>query len=330
MPLTFSLFPYRFTFRARDSVQFPAGKAGNTFRGAFGHVFRRIACTPDCPGVSACEIREICPYARLFEPTGDPNGPSGLADSPRPFVFRAAHLDGCALSPQTTFHIDVHVFDLREPALAWFTLAFAQLARDGLGPRRGRVDLVSVDALDAAANPARRLFDGDRLTLAEPPPPLVLSLDPDPAPVTRVRVRFLTPTEIKAAGRLVETPEFAALFARARDRVSTLCYLYGGGALPIDFRAQAARAAAVRTLRSDLNHASVLRRSSRTGQVHPIAGFTGEIDYEGPLAEFLPYLRAAAWTGLGRHTVWGQGAVALGVSPLPKEREREMEDDALQ
>ena len=44
------------------------------------------------------------------------------------------------------------------------------------------------------------------------------------------------------------------------------------------------------------------RRSGRTGQTHPLAGFTGWAEYEGDLAEFLPYLRAAFWTGVGRET----------------------------
>jgi CRISPR-associated endoribonuclease Cas6 len=49
------------------------------------------------------------------------------------------------------------------------------------------------------------------------------------------------------------------------------------------------------------------RKSGRTGQVHPIGGFTSEAEYVGPLAEFLPWLRAARWVGVGRQTVWGKG-----------------------
>ena len=53
------------------------------------------------------------------------------------------------------------------------------------------------------------------------------------------------------------------------------------------------------------------RRSTRTGQVHPLGGFAGWAEYEGELAEFLPWLRAAYWTGVGRHTVWGYGAISI-------------------
>ncbi|MGB9605238.1 MAG: CRISPR system precrRNA processing endoribonuclease RAMP protein Cas6, partial [Bryobacteraceae bacterium] len=41
--------------------------------------------------------------------------------------------------------------------------------------------------------------------------------------------------------------------------------------------------------------------------------FTGEVEYEGDVAEFVPYLEAAQWTGVGRQTVWGKGELAVTV-----------------
>jgi hypothetical protein len=31
------------------------------------------------------------------------------------------------------------------------------------------------------------------------------------------------------------------------------------------------------------------------------------------MAEFLPYLEAARWTGVGRQTVWGKGEIAVEI-----------------
>ena len=81
------------------------------------------------------------------------------------------------------------------------------------------------------------------------------------------------------------------------------------GALTIDFRAFGERAALVRMTRCEIEQVEVVRRSSRTGQVHPIGGFIGEAEYEGDLTEFVPFLRAAKWTGVGRQTVWGKGEI---------------------
>jgi hypothetical protein len=64
-------------------------------------------------------------------------------------------------------------------------------------------------------------------------------------------------------------------------------------------------------IRCDLRQVDVKRQSSCTGQVHPIGGFVGEAKYEGDLAEFVPYLKAAKWTGVGRQTVWGKGEITV-------------------
>ncbi|MCW5981104.1 MAG: CRISPR system precrRNA processing endoribonuclease RAMP protein Cas6 [Bryobacteraceae bacterium] len=309
--LRFELFAFRFLFAARDAIRFPPGKAGNIVRGAFGTSFRSLACDPRCPGPADCERRPTCPYARIFEPAAAGAGPSGLSDWPRPFVFRASHLDDRGFSPGESFHFDVHLFDCREPALAHFVLAFAQLGRDGIGPRRGRADLLAAHQLGLDRHPSIQLFDGAAHQLRPPREPISLGLDPDPEPVSRVLVRFVTPTELKSGRQLAARPEFPILFGRIRDRLSTLRALYGPGPLPIDFRSIGARADGVRMTRCDLRQSRALRRSSRTGLTHPLGGFLGEAEYEGPLAEFTPFLRAAQWTGVGRQTVWGKGEVEV-------------------
>lgn len=91
-----------------------------------------------------------------------------------------------------------------------------------------------------------------------------------------MRVRFLTPTELKSGQQLARPPEFSILAARIRDRVSTLRELYCDGPLEIDFRAFGERAALVRMTRCHIGQVEIVRRSSRTGQVHTIGGFTGE------------------------------------------------------
>jgi hypothetical protein len=141
--------------------------------------------------------------------------------------------------------------------------------------------------------------------------PVAVPLSWNGPPVTQLRVRFLTPTELKTSGGLAERPEFGVLFARARDRVSTIRALYGAGPLEIDFRGIGDRAAVVQMTECDIRWIDTERRSSRTGQVHSIGGFVGGAEYRGDLAEFVPILRAAVWTGVGRHTVWGNGAIEM-------------------
>ena len=281
-PATFSLFPWRFTFRALQSVHFPVGKSGNVLRGGFGTIFRRVASKES--------------YRRVFEPGG--SGPSGLFDWPRPFVFRASHLDGKWIQAGEDFHFDLHVFLIADPALASFVLAFTELGREGIGPRRGRAELISVTQIGSSA------------ALAEAPPaPMTLSLSPIPA--ARIMVQFLTPTELKGEEGILRRPEFPVLFGRARDRVATLRSLYGEGPLSVDFRGMGERSRHVELAKWAWQEVPAERTSSRTGQTHSIGGFVGEAEYSGNLSEFLPYLKAAEWTGVGRQTVWGKGAIRV-------------------
>jgi len=261
--VTFDLLSCRFCLSARQSTRFPQGHAGNVLRGALGIMLRQIASPED--------------YARLFAPVSNLPGPSGLADRPRPFVIRAAALDGRTLEPGDSFSFELNLFDTADLTLEYFTRAFAQWA-----------ELASVE---------RR--------------PVMVDLCSRPIPVSRIRVEFQTPCELKTSDG--DVGDFAVLLARARDRVSTLRSLYGAGPLEIDFRAFTERARSVQTVLHDLRRVGVERRSSRTGQRHGIGGFIGSAEYVGDLAEFLPYLEAARWTGVGRHCTWGNGQIRVEV-----------------
>jgi hypothetical protein len=259
--LIFSLRTCHYDFRAMESVYFPPGKAGNVFRGALG---------------------------TILATTRRPHLPGGLADPPRPFVLRAAHLDGKRFGPGETFSLDIHIFDLRAPLPEIFVRTFSEWSRTGLGPRRGCVELLG--PVEDAADVNLDLTDG--------------------AEASKCSLLFHTPTELKGNPSRDAMP-FGILFARVRERIGALRSLYGDGPLPIDFRTLTGRARLVRTVHCDLTYRDVWRRSSRTGAVHGIGGVTGRVDYEGDLTEFLPFLRAAWWTGVGRHTVWGNGVVEV-------------------
>ncbi len=262
--MTFPVEACRVQLAARRVLQFRPGMTGNVLRGALGYALLEVAGPQD--------------YARIFEPESAGRGPSGLSNWPRPFVLRAASLDGRTFQPGERFCFGLNLFDTRNPVLPYLTQAFAQWA-----------DVVSVQQTSVA-----------------------VEMSPSSDRVSGIRVEFQTPTELKTA-RGVAPADFSVLLARARDRVSTLLSLYGGGPLEIDFRGLTERARSVKTVRSELRRVVVDRRSSRTGQRHGIGGLVGSAVYEGNLAEFLPYLEAAHWTGVGRHCTWGNGQITTEI-----------------
>ncbi|MCC6263170.1 MAG: CRISPR system precrRNA processing endoribonuclease RAMP protein Cas6 [Bryobacterales bacterium] len=133
----------------------------------------------------------------------------------------------------------------------------------------------------------------------------------------RLRVQFLTPTELKHEGRIVETPDAPVLIARIFDRISALVMIYGDEHAEPDAAQRTRRelleaASRLRLARTALSMVEAERVSSRTGQKHGLEGFVGEAEYEGPcdaLRHVTPWLRAAAFTGVGRQTVWGKGEI---------------------
>lgn len=305
--MTFEVLPVRFSFVAIDNIVFPPGKASNILRGAFGTIFQKSACASHCRNASTCDSRNSCVYARIFETSHAGAGPSGLVDCPRPFVFRASHLDGRTIGPGEPFHFDLHLFITTDPdVLSHFVRAFTELIGEGLGTPRGRAELLSA----AVLNKDHEIGQESR--------PLVISLKPTVEPIRRMAIDFKTPTELKAEAGLVASPDFSAVFARARDRVATLRSLYGSGPLSIDFLSLGERARNIKMARCNVKRVDVERRSSRTGQTHSLGGFIGEAEYEGDLNELYPFLKAAEWTGVGRQTVWGKGEILCKTLPSGK------------
>ena len=204
-----------------------------------------------------------------------------MAQPPRPFVLRVAHLAGRTIETGQRFSVGINFFETRRPALSDFVLAF------------GGINLAELQSIEQDA-------------------PECVSLVRTLEGTQHLRVDFLTPTELKSSakgGRLAAKPDFHALFARARDRVSALRAFYGPGPLAIDFKAMGQRAREIRMIHCNIKRVGRARVSKRTGQIHGIGGFIGVAEYEGELGEFLPVLEAARWTGVGRHCVWGNGEI---------------------
>ncbi len=253
MSETFDLLPLQFRCIARAPVSLNA----NFLRGGFGKALRRID-----RGV----------YDRVFEPRC-PDGPSGLRDVPRPFVFRVVEREVAAGG---AFVFGLPWFDVRNAPIPILGQAFGEIG-----------DVDSVDGCEA----------------------LRLPLDSLVNQATRVRVRFVSPTELKGA----ERPDFGVLFARVRDRISTLRTFYGPGPIKVDFKAMGERASRVVMTRCEIERVEGERFSRRTGQRHSLGGFIGVAEYKGELGEFMPYLEIARWTGVGRQTVWGKGEIACEI-----------------
>lgn len=262
--MEFSFYPLQFKLRAREPIVF-GGMASNQLRGVFGLSLREHA-SPEM-------------YRHIFEP--QPAGPSGFKNPPRPFAFRAAHLDWRKVAAGELFAFGLNVFDTRMGSLLAIRDAFQAM-------RQAELEDFQVPEIRTI-----QLEAGEQAT-------------------SELRIDFVTPLELKVGGEVASRLLFGDLFARIRDRISLLRAFYGPGPLEIDFKAMASRAKLVQETGGRIITANeVQRRSSRTGQTHNLGGLTGWAAYAGELAAFVPYLRVAEWTGVGRQCVWGKGQIRI-------------------
>lgn len=202
--------------------------------------------------------------------------PSGFRSPPAPYLFRVEPIAGGLL-------LSVHLLADSSILLPAFHSAASRVAAAGLGP--GRVPV----------------------TIAESHTSLVqLPLAPITDAPSNIRVHFLTPTHLKHAGA-PSSASFPALFHRLRDRI--LYFAAPAQDHSALARELASRAAAIRQIDAQLTRVATQRTSTRTGQTHSIGGFVGQAAYSGNFQALWPWLLAAEWTGVGRHTTWGNGHI---------------------
>jgi CRISPR-associated endoribonuclease Cas6 len=267
----FDVYSVTFEFQAKDAFAFPRFLTGNIFRGALGSFLR--SANPRA-------------YSALFESAED--DVSLRTTPPRPFVLRCRNLDGRRYLPGEIFtlHLNLFLSDLQlvEPLSA----ALTAMCQRGFGPTRSRATLLV---------PARYVHQS-------------LPLENPVEPASVVRIHFDTPTELKSDGQVIEPSQFSVLIDHIARRLEHLSALYGSGGLTLDRKALGKRAEAVALTSANLEQVEVSRRGSRLGQTHSIGGFVGSAEYSGDLTPFLPLLEAASFTGVGRHTVWGNGEIS--------------------
>ena len=205
-------------------------------------------------------------------------GPSGLADRPRPFIIRAAHLDGQTI---TASSVSLRCTPLR-PGASEQPPSFGGSGRE-------------------SAPAAGFWFRWSRRKHRDP-------TEPPPGYAAHINVKFVAPTELKGADRGPRIPHplrppprphlHAARALRARPpryRFSR----HGGSRRAGPYLALRPEVVRHRTPLQPHRPDTSDRRLRRSAE------------YDGDLGEFLPYLRAGQWTGVGRQTVWGKGEICF-------------------
>jgi len=329
---------FRLRLVARQPMPLPAYK-GSVLRGGFGSAFRRVACALRADDCGGCALRQACPYAYVFE-TSPPEGSEVLRtfkDIPRPFVIEPPEDDRTFLAPGDEMEFGLVLIGRGVSYLPYFVVAFRELGRTGIGPRRAGFELAEVrqvagpvwageaggvgEEREQGKQGARSwtVFDGTtdsgEVRVAGVSERCVGAKEikawAEELPRDRLEVDFRTMTRLKAEDSFARRPEFHLLVRALLRRVSSLAYFHHGVSLDLDYRGLVQAARQVNVLRDRTRWVDWARYSNRQDRRMNLGGLVGKVVYEGDLGPFRELIVVGSLVHAGKSTTFGLGRYSV-------------------
>ncbi|HEX3034371.1 MAG TPA: CRISPR system precrRNA processing endoribonuclease RAMP protein Cas6 [Thermodesulfobacteriota bacterium] len=338
---------YRFVIRPRERLILPAYK-GSTFRGGFGHAFKRVTCLLGKEKCSdGCRLKDKCMYHNVFD-----------APAMHPFVIEPPLEDREIYGSDDLLSFNLILIGRAIEYFPYFLFTFEELGRLGIGRGRGQYwleDVFSVgqdEETRVYSQKDRRIMNsGFRITVEEFTKystsevefcgdglRTALTFD-----VEKTDIELLTPVRLKYKGNLTSDLDFYLLFRAILMRLAALMDLYSDGGeilLPSGYKTDAAslikyfysykelepdsrtvihqaisKSKNIATERGDLSWMDWERYSNRQGERMKLGGVVGKVSFTGPLGKFLPYLLLAEYIHVGKETTFGLGKIKV-ISPF--------------
>lgn len=326
----------RFVCRATTPLRLEADtfRAGSNLRGALGQVMLRAYCAGDA---NDSQHAAHCPVHWLLAANLKPGEERrGYALVP---PLANARADG--LPPGDAFEFGLTLFGSAQQFLPYFILAVPEMGRMGIGPGRGKFELVRVWALNPLTGESEILF-GDNGNVVRAPTVTVnhemvmrhaecriagfscasgaKNRNPmrnwEIGAAESVAIEFLTPMRLIDAQHTTKIPDFSTLFSRLLKRLDELEEQFAGGmgrALE-EVRALQAYAARVEVREVNTRWVEVFSGSARRGMPSPLSGFVGRAVFSAPREvwmELLPWLLWGELAQVGKGAVKGNGVMRV-------------------
>jgi hypothetical protein len=321
--LTFARF--RLYLRVQTLMVLPPYK-GAVFRGAFGSSLRRLVCVAQQPDCRPCLLHERCLYVALFEPPPPPGFAEAgkFQQAPRPYVLNPPLTNRQAFHPGDTLSFDFTLIGPAIEALPYFVYIFDKIGCRGLGPERGKFEIIKVDILKNAQS--RTIFDGLSRSFNVFTPEAGPASEASDMQVESITLNFVTPLRLKEKGRLVTWLTFPFFMKRLMERLHLLASFYGKqrGNSPANLSPPPMNSLELLPLAKNvtfrdqgLHWYDWGRKSQRQQTTISLGGIKGICTLRGPITPFLPYLRLAEHVNVGQGTSFGLGKITLAYPGLP-------------
>lgn len=316
-PLTFTHL--RFQARAHTTIKLGEYQGAERLRDALAQVMLRAVC-PDTQRAEkpSPEHTEVCPACWLLAAQSDPGavrrvyslaGPQPLLDT---------------LAPNQPFQFTITLFGDGFRFLPYFVLAASAMGDTGVGPGRGKFEIVTIHAVNPLTGAAHAILsEGEKIVRPQSLPigwgeaEAVAREFPNEADV---RVRFLSPTRLIDSESLVKAPDFGIFFRRLLERVDELSKQHNGGERrpPEEVTELYALADQVRLIEQSTQWIELWGPSGRTGRSTPMGGFVGFAVYRSRhWDKLLPWLLLGQGVQVGKLTAKGNGVYQVDLSGRP-------------
>jgi CRISPR-associated endoribonuclease Cas6 len=308
---TMKLAKYRFDIRPRSELILPAYK-GSTFRGGFGHAFKRAVCVDRAGECAKCKLQHKCVYSYVFETAiTETDTEARNTQVPHPFVIEPPLEERQHYGTEDTISFQLILVCHAIDYIPYFIFAFEELGRIGLGKNRG---IYKLEQVISSGTNETLIYDGNSHIRDDTQVMDLAHLIRDISPLNyhRITLRFITPTRIKSRGKLIKDIDFELLMRNLLRRLSWLAEVHCEAKWDLDWKELLKRAKGrVKTVRSDLQWHDWERYSQRQAKRLKMGGFMGDITFEGDLAEFLPIIKLGEFLHVGKGTVYGMGKYVI-------------------
>jgi len=302
---------YHFILEARDNLDLPEYK-GSTFRGGFGHAFRKVVCMMAREDCGDCGLKGRCIYKYVFE-TEPPEGTEklrNLKDIPRPFVLEPPLESKQFYRPGEPLVFNLILIGKAIEYLSYFIYTIEHMGTVGIGFRKGRYRLREVRASDGGG----LIFSDGRLHTDNPVAIAEAALTERAGKLASgatAIIRFETPTRIVSDDSLQATPDFSHLVRSLLRRLGNLLQFHCSMEPDWDFRELIESAEGVRTNSAGLEWSDRERYSNRQQKRVPFGGMVGTMVCHGALAPFALPLVLGEYVHVGKNTTFGFGKYSI-------------------
>lgn len=283
--------------------------AGSTFRGAFGHAFKKIAC-----GIKKdllckqCRLRYQCIYSLVFDtPVPENSEIMKLYEfAPHPFVLTPLN-NKSHYKKYDTFDIEMVLIGNAIRHFHHFLMAIKETGQLGLncGENKGYFSVLS------AWMNQEKVYSENTGKIAEHVVPDFLISNPLGL-IDRVRISFLTPTAIRYKEKIADSIEFHMIVRNLLRKMSQLLFFHHDGLqMDIDFSGLIQQSEKIKATYSHFEQTGVKRYSQRQKRAMRLDGITGEAVYSGNITDFYELLKLGEIIHAGKNTSFGFGKIQM-------------------